>query len=169
MANTGSIRSTLASPVGYPAPVAPALTLPSSPVAPLRVRVYFADTDAMGVVYYGRYPQYLEMARIEALRQVGFEYKALVAQGVQSPVVELTVRYRQAAKFDDVLLVYAWASAVDRVRFSVGYDIRRESDGAQVVTAHSTHACVDAHTLRPVRLPPTVVEALRRLQPEVTA
>ncbi len=124
----------------------------------------FADTDAMGVVYHGTYLAYLEAGRVEAMRQVGAEYAAVVRQGVHLVAVEAHVKYRQPASFDDVLLVYTRAASVGRARFSYVYEVRRERDDALIVTGETVHAAVDGTTLRPIRLPDGVLQAVRRLE-----
>jgi acyl-CoA thioester hydrolase len=134
-------------------------------VAPAQVRVRFADTDAMGVVYYGTYLSFFEAGRVEAMRQVGFVYAALVEQGLHSPVVEAFVRYLAPARFDDLLLVSAHIADVRPASFRFAYTIQRASDQVQVASGHTVHACVDAHTLRPVRLPAWLKQALEHLRP----
>ena len=132
---------------------------------PAQVRVRFTDTDAMGVAYYGTYLSFFETGRVEAMRHVGFLYASLVDQGLQSPVVEACVRYLAPARFDDLLLVYAHVSAVRPASFRFEYAIHRSSDQARLATGHTLHACVDAHSLRPVRLPAWVKEAMHKLRP----
>ena len=131
---------------------------------PARVRVRFADTDAMGVAYYGTYLSFFETGRVEAMRQVGFVYARLLEQGLHSPVVEACVRYLAPARFDDLLLVEAHVSEVRPASFRFEYAVRRAADQARVATGHTLHACVDAQTLRPVRLPPWLSQALDRLR-----
>lgn len=67
------------------------------------LRVRYGETDKMGFVYYGNYALYLEVARTELLRSIGLNYANLEAQGIQLPVVNLNINYRNAAKYDDVL------------------------------------------------------------------
>lgn len=124
----------------------------------------YADTDAMGVVYYGTYLSFFEAGRVEAMRQVGALYDDLVSRGVHSPVVEAHVRYRVPGRFDDLLLIHSWITDLGRVKFSFAYDVRREADGACIATGSSVHACVDARTLRPVRIPDWVSTSLNRLR-----
>ena len=128
------------------------------------MRVRFADTDAMGVAYYGTYLSFFETGRVEAMRQVGFLYSRLVDEGLHSPVVEACVRYLAPARFDDLLLVWAYVSEVRPASFRFDYAVRRAADQMQVATGHTRHACVDARTLRPVRLPPWVTQALDHLR-----
>jgi acyl-CoA thioester hydrolase len=68
--------------------------------------VRYADTDAMGVAYYGNYLAFFETGRVEAMRQIGADYAAVVRRGVHLPVVEAVVRHLEPAYFDDLLLVF---------------------------------------------------------------
>lgn len=68
-----------------------------------KIRVRYGETDQMGFVYYGNYPLYLEEARTEMLRSAGFTYKEMEALNVFLPVVNLNIRYKNAAKYDDLL------------------------------------------------------------------
>jgi YbgC/YbaW family acyl-CoA thioester hydrolase len=119
----------------------------------------------MGVVYYGTYLSFFETGRVEAMRQVGCVYSALVEQGLHSPVVEAFVRYLAPARFDDLLLVSAHLAELRPASFRFEYAIHRATDQTQVASGHTLHACVDAHTLRPVRLPSWLKHALAQLRP----
>ena len=70
-----------------------------------QVRVRYAETDQMNVVYYGNYAQYFEVGRVESIRQLGYTYKDMEASGVIMPVVELNVRYLRPATYDDLLTI----------------------------------------------------------------
>ncbi len=70
-----------------------------------QMRVRYAETDQMNVVYYGNYAQYFEVGRVESIRQLGYTYKDMEAEGVIMPVVELNVRYLRPATYDDLLTV----------------------------------------------------------------
>jgi len=70
-----------------------------------QIRVRYAETDQMNVVYYGNYAQYFEVGRVETIRQLGYTYKDMEAEGVMMPVVELNVRYLRPATYDDLLTV----------------------------------------------------------------
>jgi acyl-CoA thioester hydrolase len=133
------------------------------PAAPARVRVRYADTDPMGVAYYANYLAFFESGRIEALRLVGADYLRVVRRGIHLPVIEATVRYRQPAYFDDLLLVFTHATNLSGARFTFVYDVRREADGVRIASGHTVHACVDAQSLRPVRLPAWLRDDLLRL------
>ena len=117
----------------------------------------------MGVAYHGNFLAFFEVARVEAMRRIGRQYAEAVRRGVHIVVVEAQVRYRQSAVFDDVLLISARACDIRGARFAFGYDARRESDDALIATGRTEHACVDAATMRPVRIPDWLVTDLRLL------
>ena len=107
----------------------------------------------MGVAHHANYLAFFEMGRVDPMRQIGVEYASVIRRGLHLVVVDATVRYRQPAFFDDLLLVDTHATDVGGVRFTFVYEIRREKDGVVVASGQTVHACVDAQTLRPVRLP----------------
>lgn len=74
-------------------------------VAETQIRVRYAETDQMGVVYYGNYAQYFEVARAESIRQLGYTYKEMEEAGIIMPVVELQCKFLRAANYDDLLTV----------------------------------------------------------------
>ena len=71
----------------------------------VQVRVRYAETDTMGVVYHGNYAQYFEVARVEAMRTLGISYREMEAMGIIMPVVELHTRFIRPAKYDDLLTI----------------------------------------------------------------
>lgn len=70
-----------------------------------QLRVRYAETDQMNVVYYGNYAQYFEVGRVESIRGLGISYKDIEASGVIMPVVEMHVKYLRSAKYDDLLTI----------------------------------------------------------------
>lgn len=70
-----------------------------------QIRVHYALTDQMGVVYYGHYAQFYEIGRTEAIRQIGFTYKEIEAIGIIMPVVEINSKFLRPAKYDDLITV----------------------------------------------------------------
>ena len=110
-----------------------------------RVRVIYGDTDQMGMVYYGNYLRYFEIARTEFLRQAGATYRAFSeASGHKLPVVEACVRYRQSARYDDEMALFAAIAKLGGASARFEYEIRRLPDGALLVDGHTLHACIDA-------------------------
>lgn len=70
-----------------------------------QIRVRYAETDQMGIVYYGNYAQYFEVGRVEAIRQLGYSYRDMEAEGVAMPVVAMQTKYLRSATYDEVLTV----------------------------------------------------------------
>src|SRR4051794_26335900 len=116
-----------------------------------RVRVRFAETDAMGVVHHGAYLPYLESARVEWLRAAGRPYTAIRAEGVDLAVVEVHVRYRAALRFDDEADIHVRLADAGRAAFWLDYLVTR--DGVVVATARTRHALLDAASGRPRPVP----------------
>jgi acyl-CoA thioester hydrolase len=70
-----------------------------------QVRVRYAETDQMNVVYYGNYAQYFEVGRVECIRQLGYTYKDMEASGVMMPVIELNIKYLRPATYDELITI----------------------------------------------------------------
>lgn len=130
-----------------------------------RLRVRYRDTDAMGVVYYANYLAFFEAARVELLRDLGIDYRALEEQGMAAPVSEASCRYRLPARFDDLLIIRTRVADVRRASFAFEYEVVREADGALVAHGRTAHACVRLDTLRPVPLPGEIREKLASVIP----
>lgn len=115
-----------------------------------RLRVRFAETDAMGIVHHSRYLPMMEEARVAYLRHVGHPYSAIRAEGIEMNVLEAWCRYRRPLVFDDVVDVHVTLASVERASFQMGYllTVERE-ERATGVTAHGA-VTPDG---RPTRLP----------------
>jgi acyl-CoA thioester hydrolase len=122
------------------------------------VTVRFAETDAQGVAHNSVYLVWFEVARIAYLAEYAGGYPALRAQGLESFVLESHVRYRQPAHFDDRLRINARIGELQGARFRFDYEITR--DGEVIADGWTSHACVDARTLRPTRIPSALAEAI---------
>jgi acyl-CoA thioester hydrolase len=70
-----------------------------------QLRVRYAETDQMNIVYYGNYAQYFEVGRVEAIRQLGLSYKEMEQQGIHLPVVEMHIKYLRPAQYDDLITI----------------------------------------------------------------
>lgn len=128
------------------------------------VRVYWEDTDGGGVVYYANYLRFMERARSEWLRALGVDQAALArTERLQFVVVEAQVRYRQPARYDELLDVGVTLQEWRGASLTVGQDIRRApGGGAPLVTAVVRAACVDCDSLKPRPLPASLREVLER-------
>jgi len=125
-----------------------------------RVRVIYGDTDQMGMVYYGNYLRYFEIARNEFLRRAGAPYRAFEeTHGLRLPVIEATVNYRRPARYDDELGIFAAVPVVTGATARFVYEIRRLPDGEELASGHTVHACIDARG-KVARLPKALRELL---------
>jgi acyl-CoA thioester hydrolase len=104
------------------------------------VRVTYADTDQMGMVYHANYLIYFEMGRTELLRAYGFPYARMEAMGVLLPVIEAHCSYRTPARYDDLLTVESVPSLANGIRLRIFYALRR--DGELLATGYTDHVCV---------------------------
>ena len=111
------------------------------------VRVRYAETDTMGVVYYANYLTYFEVGRVEFLRQHGLPMSA-VDRKVRMPVVEASVRYVKPARLDDLLRVRCWIGERKRASFVFRYEVRQAEGGELVATGETRHACWNPETER---------------------
>jgi acyl-CoA thioester hydrolase len=139
-----------------------------------RVRVIYGDTDQMGMVYYGNYLRYFEIARNEYLRKAGVNYRRFEeTHGLMLPVVKASVEYHQSARYDDELAISATVEVTGAASACFWYEIRRVGGPAEaasadaadaprdrpLVSGSTVHACV-SRAGKVVRLPPALREAL---------
>jgi acyl-CoA thioester hydrolase len=118
------------------------------------MRVYYEDTDAGGVVYYANYLKFMERARTEWLRALGFSQQQLVeAHGFVFMVVEVNVKYKRPARLDDELLVSCTPEPEGRASMWFGQRVVRVGDGETLAEGRVRVVCVDAKDFRPRALP----------------
>jgi acyl-CoA thioester hydrolase len=120
-----------------------------------RVRVRYAETDRMGVVYYANYFVWFEVGRTDWLRQTGWTYREMERDGVALPVIEAHCEYRQPARYDDDIEIATSGALVSPVRERFEYQLTRAGDPAMIAGGHTVHAAIDADG-RPCRLPERV-------------
>jgi len=123
------------------------------------VRVRFADTDAQGVAHNASYLVWFEVARVEYLRAYAGGYQALRDLGIEAFVLESFCRYVVPARFDDVLRIRARCVELRGARFRFEYSIVRD-DGTLMAKGWTAHACVDAQTFKPTRVPGWLADAI---------
>lgn len=123
------------------------------------VRVRYAETDQMGVVYYANYLVWFEVGRTEWLRETGWTYRAMEDEGLALPVIEARCEYKAGARYDDELEIRTTGRLVSPVRLAFDYEVVRRADGTLVATGQTTHATLN-RAGRPVRLPARVKELL---------
>ena len=126
------------------------------------VRVRYAETDQMGVVYHGNYAQYFEMGRVEWLRNLGISYKWMEENGVMLPVVSLQMDYKKPARYDDLLRVKTILKSQTSVKIEFDYEIYNEQNYL-LTTGYSMLIFVDMKTGRPMVPPLYVTEKISQL------
>lgn len=126
-----------------------------------KVRVRYADTDKMGVVYYSNYAVFYEVGRTEMFRELGIPYSLLEERGVALPVVELVSHYHKSARYDDLITVETSVETLPTVKIKINYRILSE-DGVLLNDGSTTLVFVDIKTGRPVRCPKDVLDVLEK-------
>lgn len=126
-----------------------------------RIRVRYADTDRMGVVYYANYLVWFEVGRTEWFRGAGWSYREMELEGISLPVIEAHCQYRRPAQYDDELEVRTSATLLTPVRIRFDYEVIRAGEDVPAAVGYTVHAAVDPAG-RPCRLPVPVCEMLGR-------
>jgi acyl-CoA thioester hydrolase len=126
------------------------------------IAVRFAETDAQGIAHHASFVVWLEVARVAYLAEHAGGYLAIQAQGLEALTIEVDVKYRRAAYFDDRLRI--WTRCVDLRGARFRYEYVLERAGEIVADGFTAHATVDAATRRPTRVPAWFAEAVARAE-----
>ncbi len=128
------------------------------PVSEARVRVRYAETDQMGVVYHSNYLIWFEVGRVELIRQMGLNYKKMEEEeGCGISVVDVHARYRAPARYDDELVIETRLLAARGAVVKFGYRILRVGDRALLCEGETMHVCV-GKDMKKRNLPPKYAE-----------
>jgi acyl-CoA thioester hydrolase len=128
------------------------------PASETRVRVRYAETDQMGVVYHSNYLIWFEVGRVEFMRQMGLDYKQMEEEdGCGISVVDVHARYRAPARYDDELVIETRLLAARGAVVRFGYEILRVSDGLLLCEGETMHVCVGKN-MKKMCLPPKYAE-----------
>ena len=127
----------------------------ASRVTTSTVRVRYAETDKMGVVYHSNYLVWFEIGRTDWLRDTGWTYRSMEEDGIQLPVIEAHCVYKLGARYDDEVEIRTRAKKLSPVRVQFDYEAARRADGAVLATGHTVHATID-RSGRLVRMPDRV-------------
>jgi acyl-CoA thioester hydrolase len=123
------------------------------------VRVRYADTDKMGITYYGKYLEWFEVGRTELLREIGLPYAQLESEGIGLPVIEVYCHYHHAALYDQMLTVVSTVKNLPRVTIRIDYKIYNQ-DHVLLVDGYTTHSFI-GKSGRPVRPPKSILEVMQ--------
>jgi acyl-CoA thioester hydrolase len=128
------------------------------PASETRVRVRYAETDQMGVVYHSNYLIWFEVGRVELIRQLGLDYKKMEEEdGCGISVVDVHARYRAPARYDDELVIETRLLAARGAVVKFGYRILRVKEGVLLCEGQTTHVCV-GKDMKKMCLPPKYAE-----------
>jgi acyl-CoA thioester hydrolase len=118
-----------------------------------RLRVRYAETDQMGVVYYANYLVWMEVGRVELCKACGFNYRDMEAEdGIYLAVAEAKCRYRSPARFDDEVVIAAFIEEANTRMVTFAYSMTRAADGCELAAGSTRHIFVDRE-MRRTRLP----------------
>ncbi|HET8886205.1 MAG TPA: thioesterase family protein [Salinimicrobium sp.] len=124
------------------------------------IKVRYSETDQMGVVHHGNYPQYLEVARIEWLDSLGISYKSMEKNGTMLPVYEMNFKFKKSAFFDDELKIETILKKMPTASIEFEYNIYNQKDEL-LCTASTILVFVNKENMRPMKCPDYVLEKLK--------
>ena len=124
------------------------------------VKVRYAETDQMGIVHHGNYAEYLEIARLDWLDQLGVSYKQLEKEGIMLPVYELNTKFIKPAYFDDVLRIETQLKELPRVKIEFSYEVFNQNNEL-ITTAYTILVFMDSKTKRPIRCPEYILNKIK--------
>lgn len=124
------------------------------------VRVRYAETDQMDIVYYGNYAQYFEVGRVECIRALGFTYKRMEAMGVHMPVVHMDVRYLRPAHYDDLITIKTMLKELPQGHEIVFHQEVYNENKKLLTTGQVTLYFIDSHTNKRSEMPAELKTAL---------
>ncbi len=125
----------------------------------IKTRVRYAETDQMGFVYHGNYAQYIEMGRLEWLRDLGISYKEMEENNIMLPVYSIAIRYIKSAFYDEILSITTTIKKIPSVRIEFTYEIHNQK-GELITTAETTLVFIDMLTKKPIKCPNYILEKL---------
>ncbi len=126
------------------------------------VRVRFADTDPMGVVYHARYLEWFEAARTELIRAKGISYKEIEEKGLSLPVIEAFCRYRRSVVYDELIRIETRLTDLDRLKLRMEYQVYGEQEPKLRVEGYTLH-CFTNQQGRPVRAPKSMIKFFQQI------
>lgn len=130
-------------------------------ISEVKIRVRYGETDRMGYVYYGNYAEYFEVARVEALRELGMNYKDMEDSGIMLPVYTLNVKYMKPAFYDDHLTVKTSIKEIPMARITFSHEIFNEKKDL-LTTGDVTLVFIDIKSGKPMGAPENFLEKIRK-------
>ena len=131
------------------------------------IRVRYADTDKMQFVYNGKYLEYFEVGRAELLRSIGLPYSEVEKRGYQLPLIEAGLKYKQPAKYDELLEVEAINRELYSAKVHIEYIVSKKETGEIVAEGFTTHMFIKSDSKKPTRPPQFYIDALKEFFPKI--
>jgi acyl-CoA thioester hydrolase len=131
-------------------------------ISETKIRVYYEDTDQMGVVYYGKYARYYEIGRTEMIRDLGFTYKKLEELNILLPARSLKINFLKSAYYDDLLTIRTIIDTIPKVKFTIKTEIYNEK-GEFINSGEVVLAFFSSVTNKPMAAPKFFTDELIRL------
>ena len=125
-----------------------------------QIRIRYADTDQMKFVYYGKYFEYFEQGRSDLLRALGLPYSEIERQGIFLPVIEAFAKYKQSARYDELINVETMVAEMPVAKVRIEYKVFREGESEPLVEGYTVHSFVNAETGKPTRAPSMFLHVL---------
>jgi acyl-CoA thioester hydrolase len=125
------------------------------------IRVRYADTDQMKVVYHGKYLEYFEVGRAALIRSLGLPYSELEKQGILLPVVEAFAKYCRPALYDDLLSIEAIVSELPKATLKIEYRVFRDGEKEPLAEGYTVHSFLNVSTGKPTRPPSYFIQILK--------
>ena len=122
-------------------------------VTETKIRVRYADTDQMKMVYYAKFFEYFEQGRSDLLREVGLPYPEIEGMGFYLPVIEAHAKYLKAARYDDEIIVRTIIKDLPHVRVRIEYEIDHSESKERLAEGYTVHSFINAETGKPARAP----------------
>jgi len=129
-------------------------------ISEIKVRVLYAHTDKMGVVYYGKYYEYFEAGRNEMLRDLGLPYAEIESLGFASPVIKSHCEYFNPAKYDQLINIKCTMKEMPTAIMKIEYEVTHNETA--IVTGYTEHCFVNIGSFKPVRPPQKLIELIRK-------
>lgn len=126
------------------------------------IRVRYADTDQMKIVYHAKYLEYFEVGRSALIRSLGMPYSELEARGILLPVVEVYAKYRKPARYDELLLIEACIPELPQATLKIDYRIYLGEENNVLVEGYTIHSFTSTSTGKPTRPPGYFVQLLEK-------
>jgi acyl-CoA thioester hydrolase len=126
-----------------------------------QIRVRYGETDRMGYLYYGHYPEYFEVSRTDMIRSLGLSYKEIEDSGLIMPVKSLKIDYKSPALYDEILTVVSYLKVLPEIKLDIDYEIYNPLKKL-ICTGNTILAFVDAISRRPRRAPAFFLQAVKK-------